>query len=510
MRRIDYALCLMLMCTPHILLAASPDPSRLASIIDRQLEEIWKEAGIKPVVVADDATFVRRVSLDLIGRIPTVAEARQFQADTTPDKREKLIKQLMASGGYQQHLATFWRRTWLPQTDTPEYARLADDFEAWISSQIVDNKPYNQLIQELLLAQSTNAPTPRAVSPKAFFTANEDKPENIAANMTRAFLGINLDCAQCHNHPFARWTREQFWQTAAFFVNTSTPSQKSTPPTIAIPNTATTVTAQLLDGQEMKWPEQLNPNTNRTLLTNWVIAKGNPYFARNVVNRIWGHLFGNALVEPMDDLSGEQGSQGPFVPLLQTIANEFVAHNYNLNFLIEGMLRSRAYHLASITQNASLEEVKMFARMPVRGLTGEQLYDSLRTAAGLPPERADVGRGLGRTPRKQFTATFLVERAVTAERSISQALSLLNGQLVNNFAQLKNNPTVDGLILAPFLSPDERIDVLFFATVGRKPTVGEMKKMVNHIQTASEADRDRAYGDLFWALVNSTEFNTNH
>lgn len=490
--------------------AVAADPAKLAAVIDARLADRWAKTGEKPAPLTDDATFLRRASLDLVGRIPTAAEVREFLDDKSADKRAKLVNRLTESGGHTRHMATFWRRTWVPQADTPEYARLTDDFEAWVAARLQENTAYDRMVRELLILSDTRLGR-SGVSPAGFFAASEGKPDNLAANATRAFLGVNLDCAQCHDHPFARWTRDQFWQTAAFFAPpTMDNGGKTMPASLTIPNTKKTLKPALLNGEKVNWPEVLATNTGRTLLTNWMTAKNNPYFARNAVNRLWAEVFGTALVEPLDDLSSEGSNIGPAAELLTELAEAFANSGFDLRYITRAMALTTAYQRAAVTVDDDATDPKLFSRMPVRGFTGEQLYDSLRTAAGQPVERSDTGRGQGSDARRRFTAQFLVARTVSAERSTTQALTMLNGRLTNDLADPAKNPTVAGVVNAPFLDTAGKVQTLFLATLGRKPTAKELKAMTAHVEGASESDRGRALGDVFWALVNSTEFNTNH
>ena len=496
-------------CTASLAAADPPDPAKLAAVIDARLAANWAKYGVKPAPPADDATFLRRAALDLTGRIPTAAEVRAFLADPATDKRAKLVVRLTESGGHTRHMATFWRRTWVPQADTPEYARLADDFEAWVTARLQENAPYDRTVRELLALADTK-PARSGVSPAGFFAASEGKPDTLAASATRAFLGVNLDCAQCHDHPFARWTRDQFWQTAAFFAPPTTDKGgKAMPASLTIPNTKKSLKPELLDGGAVNWPDVLATNTGRTLLAEWMTAKGNPYFAKNAVNRLWADMFGTALVEPLDDLSSEGSNTGPGAELLGELAGAFADSGFDVRHLTRALVLTAAYQRAAVGADDATDP-KLFARMPVRGLTGEQLYDSLRTAAGLPVERTDTVRGQASDARRRFTAQFLVARPVSAERSTTQALTVMNGRLTNDLADPAKNPTVAGAVNAPFLDTAGRVETLFLATLGRQPTAKELKAMTAHVEQASESDRGRALGDVFWTLVNSTEFNTNH
>lgn len=495
----------------------TPDPAKLAAVIDARLAVEWEKVGVRPAPVVDDATFLRRASLDLIGRIPTVAEAREFFADKSSDKRAKLVNRLIDSGGHTRHMATVWRREWLPQADTVEFARLSDDFERWVTVRLQADTPYDRIVRELLttpVALGIPAAVTRreVVTPIGFFTASENKPENLAANVTRAFLGVNLDCAQCHNHPIARWTRDQFWQTAAFFAPpVSVTGGKLVPAELTVPNTKKSLPPKFMDGSPLIWPDSLTAETGRRLFATWVTANNNPYFARNSVNRLWAQVYGTALVEPLDDLSGESSDAGANAELLKELAEKFVASGYDLKYMTRAFVLTKAYQFAAVVRGEKPSDPRLFARMPVRGLSGEQLYDSLRTAAGLPHERDDTGRGQELDARKRFAAQFHVERTVTAERSITQALSLMNGRGTSDLTDSAKNPTLAGVIDAPFLNTQGKVETLFLAVLGRTPTTKQSAIMVEYIESGGpENDPRRAVGDVFWALVNSTEFNTNH
>lgn len=504
------------------------DPKQIAARIDKRLETQWKNFEIAPAEPANDATFLRRASLDLIGRIPTAAEVREFLREDSPEKDSRLVRQLIDSGAHSRHMATFWRRAWIPQADTTEFAQLADDFEVWLTIRLQQSTPYDQLAHEVLTC-SEEAPNGREISPANFYSASEFKPENLAANATRAFLGVNLDCAQCHDHPFARWTRDQFWETAAFFAPLQqSQSGKTELPRITIPETGRSLAPRLLTSGQINWSGPLNESAIRRVFAEWTTSVRNPFFAKNAVNRLWAHFFGAALVEPLDDLSSEAAGEGQRAVLLDELTVTFVASGFDLQLLTKALIQTKAYRLlATAPGRSSLKhpragvdptfsrtsyssDLGYFAVRRIRGLTGEQLYDSLRTAAGLPPERTDLGRGAPLETRKQFHSQFFIERPATAERSISQALALINGPLITDITRPEVNQTLVGILEAPFLTQRERTETLFLAVLGRLPSERELEVVVPTVEDRPKSERAKAYSDLFWVLVNSTEFNTNH
>ncbi|WP_425616164.1 DUF1549 domain-containing protein [Anatilimnocola sp. NA78] len=505
---------------PVITLAESPSSGELAAKIDQHLASAWQRAGLQPAAVADEATFLRRVYLDLVGRIPTAAETQAYLADARPERRALLVEQLISSGGYARHFATVWRRIWIPQADTQEFARLTGDFEAWAAVRIRDNVPYDTMVEQLLLAARTQPVVQgkpnEEVNPIGFQAASLFRAENLAANTTRAFLGLNLDCAQCHDHPFSRWTRDQFWETAAFFAA----PQKMADSQVAvlevkIPETDRRLRPKLLDNETPDWPAELATSTGPKVLAAWITDKENPYFARNAVNRMWAQFFGRGLIEPLDDISEENPSSLP--ALHQELADAFVASGYDLKFLTRALVNTRAYQFSTIAAGPSPpEELHLFEKMPVRGLTGEQLYDSMVIAAGLPTVRNDLLSSSEANRRAQFTTLLHVERVVDAERSIVQALTLMNGELSRELTTPEKTPLLAAAADSPFLSQTEKVEMLFFAALNRRPNPAETKQLLDYVankELAAEGEQRSeraALADVFWVLLNSSEFNTNH
>jgi hypothetical protein len=477
-------------------------PADLTARIDARLTGAWAAAKVEPAGPADDATFLRRASLDLIGRVPTVAEVRAFLADPAPDRRARLVDRLLASPAHDRHMATVWRRAWLPQADAPAFARLADGFEDWVELRLRDRVPYDRIAREAITRVVEEGV---GVSPAAFRTAAEHKPENLAANVSRAFLGVNLDCAQCHDHPFARWTRDQFWETAAFFARPTPLPGRNAALVVAVPGAGRTVGPRLLTDTPLAWPAAATSrDTGPELLAAWVTAADNPFFARNVANRVWAQLFGTGLVDPLDDLGGTEPPSHP--ELLDELAAGFAAGGFDLKALTRAVVLTRAYQLSSDAPAGRVPPPRAFARAAVRGLSGEQLYDSIRTAAGFPAGGDGLGGSRGSGERKRFAVQFQAEREALAERSVVQVLALMNGPVT---AAAAGGPVLAAAD-APFLDAGGRVEVLFLATLGRPPTTAEAAPLVAHVERAGTAGRRRALADAFWALVNTAEFGSNH
>ncbi|MEO9593537.1 DUF1549 domain-containing protein [Rhodopirellula bahusiensis] len=488
----------------------SPSPEQIAKRIDHRLL-ISKDDT--PLRFADDATLLRRVSLDLSGRIPTISEVRNFLHDSSQTKYGQVVDRLMNSGVHVQNEATLWRRTWIPQADTREYAEVADDFEMWVVKKLQQGIRYDQLVREVITWKDETASN--EIDPSGFYVANESKPENLAASATRAFLGINLDCAQCHDHPFSRWTREQFWQTAAFFAEPKEQSDGSTMLVkVKVPDSKLEFAPKLLKETKMEWPEHTDSVALKSILADWILTEDQNYLARNAINRMWSHYFGTGLVEPMDDLSSDASQSGPRAELLNELARIFVGSGYDTQLITSAIVLSDAYRLSSEQEGATDEPTGsndlMMHAARVRGLSADQLYNSLLTSAGRTSTRSGARGDRRSEPRQTILLAFHVGRVGEAERSISQALTLMNGSFTNALATKANNPMLASVLASPFMNFNDQIDTIFVATLGRHAGEEERNAVHRYAESQGNDDRERSLGDLYWAIINSPEFNTNH
>lgn len=493
--------------------------------IDKYLADGWSTNRVEPAPQADDAEFLRRVYLDLVGRIPSVTEVREFLQDSTPDKRERVVEQLLNGPRYITHWTNVWRALLLPETLASRQARvLAPGFETWMREQLAQNVAYDVLVRDLLTtpvdpnnSQRMAFARGQSRNPLAYFTAKETKPENVAAAVSRAFLGFRLECAQCHDHPFAEWKREQFWNLAAFF---SGMEQQTQAPfqfldvvdrrELTIPGTERVVQAKFPDGSEPNWQAPVN---TRQTLAEWVTAPQNPFFARAAVNRMWYQLFGRGLVEPVDEMFGGASTTSES-RLLDDLAAEFAAHHFDLKFLIRALTATRAYQLSSAGPQPGPNDLNLFARMPLRGLTVEQLLDSLVQATGHPDSAPrDPRFGFGTpNPRDELLANFVEQsdQPTDSETTILQALSMMNGRLVADESATQRSNLLASILDAPFLDTPQKVETMYLAALSRKPKPKEQERAARFIQENPELTETQALADLFWALLNSGEFLLNH
>jgi hypothetical protein len=502
------------------------DAHALAQQIDRLLAERWALAKAQPAPPADDAEFMRRIYLDLVGKIPTAAEARDFLDDTSPDKRAKLVEVLLSSPAYLTHATESYRSMLLPEADTDGQIRaLAPTFEAWLRKKIAEDAGYDKIAREVLTVRldgqgrrGGNAYDSRAEpSPLAYYVAKDAKPENLAAGTARIFMGIRLECAQCHNHPFDQWKREEFWGLAAFFAGVSKQGKDDVFGTVrevadrrelVIPDTNKIVKAAFLDGKKL---ESRRRASGRDQLADWLISPDNPYFAPAAANRIWARFFGTGIVDPVDDLRADNPPSHP--ELLDLLAREFRSHGYDIKFLIRAITATRAYALTSAIGRAETSPANLFAAMPVRTLSPGQLFETLAQATGFREQSSrgpiyDEGAS-----RERFVELFTNrdEKPTEGETTILQALALMNGPLMASVTSPETSDSLAAVAEAPYLDTPGRIETLYLAALSRRPRPEELKRLVGYVERGGTArDQSKALADVFWALLNSPEFRFNH
>ena len=341
----------LILVTCHVLITgmyapasefARPEPKSVADTaaeIDRLFSESWTYDRVEPAPAATDEEFVRRLYLDLAGRIPAASETRAFLSSTSATKRSELVEQLLDSPAFVRHFTIIWRNALIPQAfDEPGTRALVPGFEAWLWKHFSEETPYDQIVRELITTPidfGNNQPglLQSANSPSAFFIVRQLQPENLATGTSRAFLGVRLDCAQCHDHPFDKWKRDQFWNMAAFYSGFQQPDnadpdnpammmnvrENNSAQSIRVPSTGNVVTAKFLTGIEPEWKDDTQP---RKILADWVTARDNPWFAKMAVNRMWSQFLGQGIVQPVDDFSDNNPPSHPDV--LNLLAEQFV------------------------------------------------------------------------------------------------------------------------------------------------------------------------------------------
>jgi Protein of unknown function (DUF1549)/Protein of unknown function (DUF1553) len=488
---------------------------RMTARIDELLTAAWAGQHIDPAPLAGDAEFLRRVSLDLTGTVPTVSEVRTFLADTHPEKRARVIDRLLDSHRHADHLATTWRNMMVPRGSTVDGFDGQAGLQRWLRTEFAKNARYDQMVADLLVATGA-----ARQGPGLFFTAFDLKPEELAANTARMFLGIQIECAQCHDHPFDRWTQQDFWGYAAFFARLGRDGDMRPGQTmrlidkrtgeVMLPATSVVVPPRYPRG-EVTMDD--NFGTRRMKLGVWMVSRDNPFLARAAVNRVWANLFGRGLVEPVDDLSDRNPASHP--ELFDELAAYFTETGYDLRNLLRTLANTRAYQLSSRTPGDEPVRPELFARATVRSLTAEQLYDSMIRVALVGD--ADAARGQSDSGfdvrRQAFVAKMQsqTQSRLDYDAGVAQVLELLNG---SEIATATAAPTSGMLaaLEAPAFTDRERVEILFLATLARSPDEHELARSLEHLAQGNSAggETSSALGDILWALANSAEFGLNH
>jgi hypothetical protein len=511
---------------------SSDDARRLAARIDDEIARGYATKGVRPAPVVDDAAYLRRASLDVAGKIPTVNDVRKFLADPSPEKRVRAMERLLDSPGYANHFTNLYLDLLLPEAKTDFNRRyLVPTMHRWLRKSFATNTPYNKMVHELVALPMQQNPNQMYYyqfyqpntkpTPLPFYFAKQGKPEELAQSVVRVFMGVRLECAQCHDHPFGKWKREEFWSQAAFFAGFKPPKQdfffgplteQADRREMTIPNTDRVAQARFLDGKQPRWQFKIGA---RTTLADWMTSKDNPFFAKAMVNRMWAHFFGVGLVEPIDDIVDDNKPSHP--ELFEMLAREFASNNFDLKFLIKAITLSRTYQLAS-TADPHLPadkqaDVRLFTRMPVKGLTGEQLFESVSQATGYRDNTNMQQRifNFG-SLRGNFLDKFTdQEKPTEYHTAIPQALTMMNNQLIATATHPDNGTVLGAITASSFMSTKGKVEALFLAALSRKPTAAESDKFVRYVERGGvSANQKKALGDVFWALLNSTEFSFNH
>jgi hypothetical protein len=503
--------------------AAKMTSQELADWIDRRFDEEYQKAGTKPGTVVDDATYLRRVYLDLQGRIPTVAQLRDFMAEESSFKRQDYVDKLLTSEKRPEqfsqrsadNLARVWRRMMVPAA-SPGIG-VAPQLDPWLAKQFSANTPYDQFARKLLLVTPQNtrgflgAPAkeqPATPDPDAaagvFQQAVGQTPENLAAAYVRVFLGVRLHCAQCHDHPLADWKRSDFWGVAALLSQGDAKNTAAAAAPIITPGTEQiSYKAKLLWTKE---PLKEIPagKSSRELLADWMVSRENPNFAATAVNRVWQYLCGRGLAGSVDNLDQVSPQERK---ILDDLAKLFVESGYDVRWLITGICKSKVYQQSVVKQGTQAEEG--FVHRPLKTLLPEQVFDSLEQALSLPVAKADNGPRFN-GEREQFVSRMnesTTETPADFKGGIPQALMLMNGKLTADATSLDSSRTLRAVVEAPFLSNEEKIETLYLAAVTRKPRPDELEFLLKHVSSKSTAnEKKQAYAEIMWGLLNGPEF----
>jgi hypothetical protein len=479
----------------------------------------WKKLGLRPSPVVDDATFLRRVTVDLCGRLPTPDEASKFSVESSADKRTKLVDRLLDSPDYPAYFALRWgsilRNSNLAGADQAAYA-----FHAWIKDMIARNRPYDEFVRGIVAAAGEWQDAPAI---NWYWQNRDDQLHQVTADVAQIFLGIRLQCAKCHHHPYERWGQADYYGLAGFFTRLGRKSFGQPPPYYASA-TVTTGEKDPLTGKapEPKYPDGDSPKFSaeddpRHALVDWMAKPDNPFFARALVNRLWGHFLGRGLYHEVDDQRDTNPPSNP--ELLDALAKDFIAHKFDVKHAIRTIITSRVYQLSSTPTEANKDDRQNFARYYARRLPAEVFLDAVNQATGSKAGFNGVGTN-GRAidlPHEGFGSYFLdtfdrPKRVTVCECERSTGATLSQVLLLANSEEIENKIAGgDGRIAK--LMKDKKpvataIEELYLASLSRLPTDAEKNKTLAYVD--QQPNKQQALEDVLWALLNSKEFMFNH
>ncbi len=485
------------------------------NVIDEKVADKLAKLNIQRSGLCSDATFHRRAFLDVIGTLPAVAETRAFLDDTSPDKRGKLIDRLLTRPEY----ADLWA---LRLADVLRVDRQilghqrAYDYYRWIHGHVAKNTPFDQFARELVTAEG-----PLDETPPANFYKVATKPGEAAGTLSQVFLGIRIACAECHHHPFDRWGQDDYYGMAAFFTPVSV---KKLGPLEALASKGDAVATHLRTGKPVTaqalgaaFPAETKGD-RRAELAAWMTAAKNPFFARNVVNRLWAQFMGRGLVEPVDDMRATNPPSNP--ELLDALATAFIDSKYDVKRMVKLICESRTYQTATASVPGNAKDEQNYSRMLLKRPDAEVLLDMISQAAGVPEKFEGMPAGTKAVQlwdskaRHGFLKQFGRPARVSAcecerasEPSIAQVLNLLNGETLND--KLRHE---QGRVAALSReTPDDAavVEELYLTIFSRPPTAAEQATVKAHLAKAA-GRRQQALEDVAWALFNTKEFMFIH
>lgn len=503
---------------PAVLSSAQPH------FIDALVARQWERMRLSPSPLCTDAEFIRRASLDAIGTLPKPEEVRAFLASRDPNKRARLIDALLERPEY----ADYWSQKWGDLLRVSR-SRLTEkgmwSFYNWLHEQLRTNRPVDRWTRELITAQGSTYTT----GPANFYRVARTPPD-LAETTSQVFLGVRLQCARCHHHPFERWSQDDYYSLAAYFARVGLKGSQefgifggeqivrlNATGEVRHPKTNREVPPRPLVEPAVRLLPRAEDSDRRRALAEWLTSPENPFFARNIVNRYWAYLMGRGIVEPVDDLRVTNPPSNP--ELLDALARDFVARGYDLKALLRTIMTSRVYQLSATPTPANARDDRFYTRYPVKRLPAEVLLDAICDATGVPEKFSGLPKGtraiqlpdagvassfldtFGRPPRE-----IACECERSAEPNIAQALTLMNGEVLNR--KLGPDEGRIARLLARNVPTADAVTELYLATLSRYPRSTELRTALGLIGKAP--NRKEGLEDLLWTLLNSREFLFNH
>ncbi len=501
----------------------------LIGYVNGQVRQGWTDNEIQPSGVAADEEWIRRVYLDVIGHVPPVEVVEKFLADKDPAKRTKLIEQLLDDPAYVRNWTAIWTNLMIGRITPRRVSRTG--MQKFLRGAFSKNRPWNEVVFDVVSASGHFEKKGEVNYLLAQMTDNDDAVQ-ATAKTTRLFMGIQVQCTQCHNHPFNDWKQDQFWSFNSFFRQARRQNYRRYDPRSGrMVDDYSELTSRDFSGpvyyeersgvMRVAYPKyftkKVDPGAEvdrRSELAKLMTAGDQPWIAKAMVNRMWGHFFGYGFTKPVDDMGPHNPASHP--ELLDRLAGEFVKSGYDVKQLIRWIANSEAYNLTSRfstknqIDNPSAGEVPLFSHLYVKQMQAEQLFDSLIVAT----EAHKSGRlnwDQAEQKRQQWMRQFVVafntdenDESTTFNGTIPQALMMMNGELIQDAVSIEKGSFLRRVLEEK--GPDStKIRRLYFSALSRAPTrkeIGAATKMIR----ARQADKIEAYQDLYWALLNSNEF----
>jgi hypothetical protein len=501
------------------------------TLVDRYTQSKWQQLGLVPSEACTDAQFIRRAALDITGTLPTPAEVTSFVADKDPGKRGKLVDALLEKPEYSYYFANKWAD--ILHVKRRGQAALAPgtfSFHNWIREAIAADKPYDEFARDILTATGDETKYPPTVWYKEL-----QNPEQFVDDTAQVFLGLRLACAQCHHHPYEKWSQDDFWGIAAYFGRLG---RKAIPVPGGVQNqpaqllviftqsaggvvnkrTGQNAAIKPLDGK----PIEVEPGADpRQKLVDWMTEPANPFFAQAVANRYWAHFFSRGIVDPLDDMRVTNPPSNP--ELLDALARDLVEHKYSLKHLIRTICKSRTYQLSALPNEWNKHDKQTFARYYPKRMSAEVLYDSVCQVTGTPaafgglPQDRHAPRRAIMLPDESFASYFLdvfgrpqrlsaCECERVSEANLAQALHLLNSDEIQG--KLSQAGGRADLLAKDPRADAEKVEELFLWAFAHKPTPGQLHMALAHIDRHAK-EKKVAYENIIWALLNTKEFVFN-
>ena len=505
------ATCRITLPRPGVKFARPPENNFIDALAWNKLERL----GIEPSPLSDDATFLRRVSLDTIGTLPTAEEVRQFLNDTSPDKRSRLVDRLLEREEY----VDYWTMNWLnilradQLTISPQGAVA---MQRWLRNGFAQNRPFDEFATDLLTVQGNTS----AEGPGSFYKIL-NKPDEAARSISQLLMGVRIECAQCHHHPSERWSQADYVGLAGFFTGLTLKKLPNGEQAVVSfggndlphPRGGETVATRALGAASADFS---HVSDRRRVLADWLTADQNPFFAKAIANRLWAHYFGRGLIEPIDDIRETNPATNP--ALLDALASHMRDVKYDLKAFTRTLLNSRVYQLSSAALPSNIDDQQNFSHFIQKSQPAEVLLDAISQGTGVPEDFNGWPKGYraiqiwdNHMPSYFFRIFGRPVRATVCEcersnePSIAQALHLLNAPEI--FEKISHRHGHVRKLAASDMSPAELIDELYLSTLSRLPTSAEKELMLSAF---SESDHRAAAEDVLWALLNSKEFVFNH